>query len=196
MGSDEELRRNKMLLWLLAVGSLPVAVAGILFKDKAEGEWRNLPLIGTMLVVIGLLMWVAERIGTHKRDISGIGWLDSILIGLSQALAVVPGTSRSGITIATGLFRGLERQAAARFSFLLSTPAIAGAALLPLLKLRKAGGVPEEMRVPFAVGIVVSAIVGSLVIGLFLRYLRGRSLYPFIYYRIAFGLFVLALALR
>ncbi len=194
IGSDEELRRNRMLLWFLIVGSIPVAVAGIIFRDKAESEWRNLLLIGTMLVLIGVLMWIAERVGTHRRDISGIGWVDAILIGISQALAVVPGTSRSGITIATGLFRGLERQACARFSFLLSTPAIAGAALLPLLKMRKTG-MPEDMRIPFLVGILVSGAVGAVVIALFLRYLRNRTLYPFIYYRIVFGIIVIALAL-
>jgi undecaprenyl-diphosphatase len=195
IGTDEELKRNRMLLWLLAVGSIPIGIAGVIFKEKAEGEWRNLLLIGIMLVVIGLVMWVAERVGQHNREISGIGWLDAIIIGIAQALAVVPGTSRSGITIAAGLFRNLDRQACARFSFLLSTPAITGAALLPLLKLRKAGGLPADMRIPFIVGALVSGIVGAVVIGFFLRYLKGRSLYPFIYYRIVFGIIVIALAL-
>jgi undecaprenyl-diphosphatase len=193
IGTDEELKRNRMLLWLLAVGSVPIGIAGILFKEKAENEWRNLLLIGTMLVVIGVVMWFAERMGTHKRDISGIGWLDAIFIGIAQALAVVPGTSRSGITIAAGLFRNLDRQACARYSFLLSTPAIASAAMLPLLKMRKAGGLPHEMVVPFIVGALVSAIVGAVVIGFFMRYLKGRTLYPFIYYRIVFGIIVIAL---
>lgn len=194
MGSDLELERNRKLLWLLAAGSIPIAVAGIIFKEKAENEWRNLFLIGTMLVVIGVVMWFAERLGTHRRDLSGVTWIDSIAIGISQALAVVPGTSRSGITIATGLFRNLDRAAAARFSFLLSTPAIAGAALLPLLKLRKTGGIPPDMRMPFIVGILVSAVVGAFVIAFFMRYLRRSTLYPFIYYRIAFGIVVLAIA--
>jgi undecaprenyl-diphosphatase len=195
IGTDEELKRNRMLLWLLAVGSIPIGVAGVVFKEKAEGEWRNLLLIGIMLVGIGIVMWIAERVGTHKRDISGIGWLDAIIIGVAQALAVVPGTSRSGITIAAGLFRNLDRQACARFSFLLSTPAIAGAALLPVLKMRKTGGLPHDMVVPFVVGALVSGIVGAIVIGFFMRYLKGRTLYPFIYYRIVFGIIVIALAL-
>ncbi len=195
VGSDPELDRNRMLLWLLAAGTIPIAIAGVLFRDKAEGEWRNLTLIGTMLIVIGVLMWFAERLGRHRRDLSGITWVDSAIIGISQALAVVPGTSRSGITIATGLFRNLERPAAARFSFLLSTPAIAGAAILPLLKLRKTGGIPPEMRMPFIVGIVISALVGAVVIAFFMRYLRRATLYPFIYYRIAFGIFIVVFAL-
>jgi undecaprenyl-diphosphatase len=194
IGTDEELRRNRMLLWLLAVGSIPIGIAGVTFNEKAEHEWRSQLLIGTMLVVIGVVMWIAERMGTHRRDISGIGWVDSIIIGAAQALAVVPGTSRSGITIAAGLFRNLDRQACARFSFLLATPTIAGAALLAVWKMRKTG-LPEEMRVPFIVGALVSAIVGALVIGFFLRYLKGRTLYPFIYYRIVFGIIVIALAL-
>jgi undecaprenyl-diphosphatase len=196
VGNDAELKRNRILLWLLVLGTIPIGIAGLLFKEQAENEWRNLVLIGSMLVIIGVLMWVAERIGTHKRDISGITWLDSAIIGVSQALAVVPGTSRSGITIAAGLFRGLDRAAAARFSFLLSTPAIAGAALLPLLKLRKTGGIPEDMRMPFAVGIIVSAIVGCVVIAFFMRFLRARTLYPFIYYRIAFGIAIIIYGLR
>jgi undecaprenyl-diphosphatase len=193
-GSDLELERNRKLLWLLAVGSIPVAIAGLIFKEKAENEWRNLFLIGAMLVIVGVVMWFAERYGKHARDLSGVAWIDSIVIGLSQALAVVPGTSRSGITIATGLFRNLDRAAAARFSFLLSTPAIAGAALLPLLKLRKTGGIPPEMLTPFLVGIAVSGLVGAVVIAFFMRYLRRSTLYPFIYYRIAFGIVVLAIA--
>lgn len=195
IGADEELKRNRMLLWFLAVGSIPIGIAGVVFKEKAEGEWRNQLLIGTMLVVVGIVMWFAERIGRHKRDIAGIGWMDSIVIGIAQALAVVPGTSRSGITITAGLFRNLDREACARFSFLMATPTIAGAALLDVWKMRKTGGVPPDMRMPFIVGALVSAIVGAVVIGFFMRYLKGRTLYPFIYYRIVFGIIVIALAL-
>jgi undecaprenyl-diphosphatase len=195
IGTDEELKRNRTLLWLIVVATIPAGIAGVLFKDKAEDEWRNLVLIGSMLIGIGIVMWIAERIATHRRDISGITWLDSVIIGIAQALSVVPGTSRSGITIAMGLFRGLNREAAARFSFLLSTPLIAGAAVLPLLKLRKTGGIPEDMRVPFAIGIIVSGIVGAAVIAFFLKYIKNKSLMPFIYYRIVFGIIVIALAL-
>jgi undecaprenyl-diphosphatase len=195
IGADEELKRNRKMLWLLAVGSIPIGIIGYKFNEKAEHEWRNPLLIGSMLVLIGIVMWIGERVGKHGRDLSGIGWVDAIIIGVAQALAVVPGTSRSGITITAGLFRNLDREACARFSFLLATPTIAGAALLQLWKRHKAGGIPEEMRMPFFVGIVVSAIVGALVIGLFLKYLKGRTLYPFIYYRIVFGLIVIALAL-
>ncbi len=195
VGNNPELKRNRMLLWLLILGTIPGAVFGYLLKEKAEGEWRNLLLIGSMMILFGLIMWLAERMGRHKRDLSGVNWLDSLIIGCSQALAVIPGVSRSGATISAGLLRNLERDAAARFSFLLSTPLIAGAALVPLLKFRKAGGMPPDMKVPFIVGIAVSAVVGALVIAFFMRYVKRSSLYPFIIYRIIFGIIVIALAL-
>jgi undecaprenyl-diphosphatase len=195
IGSDEELKRNRMLLWLIVVATIPIGIAGKLLNEKAENEWRSLLLIGSMLVIIGVVMWFAERMGTRQRHLGEIGWADAIVIGVAQALAIVPGVSRSGITITAGFFRGLERDAAARFSFLLLTPAVAGAAVLKLWKLHKEGGVSVDMRMPFAVGILVSGIVGAVVIGFFLRYLKGRSLYPFIYYRIVFGIIVIALAL-
>ncbi len=193
-GGDPELKPNRMLLWMIALGSIPAGIAGLVFREQAENAWRSPWIIGTMLILIGLLMWVAERISAKSRNLSHLNFIDAGLIGLSQALAIVPGTSRSGITIATGLFRKFDRVAAARFSFLLSTPVIAGAALSALHHLRKQGGVAPDMRVPFMLGIVISAVVGAAVIALFMRFLQNRTLYPFIYYRIVFGIIVLALA--
>ncbi len=190
-----ELERNPFLLWLLILGTIPGAIFGYLAKEKAEGEWRNLILIGTTMILFGALMWVAERVGRQKRDLSGINWLDALLVGCAQALAAIPGVSRSGVTLTAGLFRNLHRDTAARFSFLLSTPLIAGAAMVPLLKFRKTGGIPHDMQMPFAVGILVSAVVGALVIGFFMRYVRRSSLVPFAIYRILFGIMVIALAL-
>jgi len=123
-----------------------------------------------------------------------IGWADSLWIGVSQAVALIPGTSRSGITITTGLFRGLDRSTAARFSFLLSTPVIAGAVLKKLWDIHKEGGFAPGMKMPFIVGTAVSGILGALVIAVFLRFLRRNSLMPFVYYRIVFGIIVIALA--
>ena len=194
-GSKPELDRNRMLLWLLVLGTIPGAIFGYLVKERAENEWRNLMLIGTTMILFGALMAVAERVGRHKRDLSGVNWVDAAIIGCAQALAAIPGVSRSGVTLTAGLFRNLERDAAARFSFLLSTPLIAGAAVLPLLKFRKTGGIPHEMQVPFALGIVVSAVTGAIVIGLFMKYVRKSSLLPFAVYRILFGIIVIALAL-
>ena len=118
-----------------------------------------------------------------------------MVVGLAQALAIVPGTSRSGITISAGLYRNFDRQSAARFSFLLSTPAIAAAAGKALYDMHKHGGLGAILNAPFLIGVVVSALTGCAAIAWFLHYLRGSSLRPFVYYRIIFGIIVIALAL-
>jgi undecaprenyl-diphosphatase len=191
---DKELSKNRSLLWMLAAASIPIGFFGFLFNKQAETTWRSPYVIGTMLIVVGLLMAIAERVSKQSRDLSHVGFLDSIVIGISQALAIVPGTSRSGITITTGLFRNLDRESAARFSFLLSTPAIAAAAAKAFYDLIKHGGLTPDVRLQFFIGMTVSAIVGSVVIGFFLKYLRNHSLKFFIYYRIVFGIIVIALA--
>ena len=194
-GRDEELRRNPRLLWLMAAATLPVGVAGFLLEDYAENVWRhNRVLIGCMLICVGLLMLAADRLGRRAKRIDRVGFADAMWIGLAQAVAVVPGTSRSGITITAGLFRGLDRASSARFSFLISTPAIGAAAAMAFLDLVRHGGVPAGMRLPFALGIVLSALAGCAVIGGLLRYLRTHSLNFFVAYRIVFGIIVIALA--
>jgi undecaprenyl-diphosphatase len=128
-GNDPELARNPKLMWLIGAATVPAGVAGLLFESYAETAWHsNYVLMGSMLVAVGVLMLVAERLGKRSKDLGRLGFVDAMVIGFSQALAIVPGTSRSGITLTTGLFRNLDRAAAARFSFLLSTPAIAAAA--------------------------------------------------------------------
>jgi undecaprenyl-diphosphatase len=192
--NDAELAKNRSLLWMLAVASLPIGLFGFIFNKEAETTWRSPYIIGTMLILVGLLMAYAERVSRGRRDIGEIGFVDSIVIGFSQALAIIPGTSRSGITITTGLFRDLNRESAARFSFLLSTPAIAAAGAKALYDLMKQGGLTPEVRIQFLIGIAVSAIVGCFVIAFFLRYLRSHTLKFFVYYRIIFGIIVIALA--
>ena len=193
-GRDEELERNTGLLWLLAIGTIPVGVAGLLFNKQAEGAWRNPWVIGSMLVIIGVLMGIAEQKGRKTRDMAGVNLVDASTIGIAQALAVVPGVSRSGITITAGLFRDINREAAARFSFLLSTPAIAAAAGKAMYDLVKHKAFEPSMQTAFAVGIAVSAVTGLIVIAWFLRFVRRRSLWFFVFYRIVFGIIVLALA--
>lgn len=194
-GRDEELRSNPRLLWLIAAASLPVGVAGLLLQDYAEGPWHtNYALMGGMLVGVGLLMLAADRMGRRSRSIRELGLLDAMVIGLAQALAVVPGTSRSGITITAALFRDFDRPAAARFSFLVATPAIAAAAAKACWDLIQQGGIPPEMRSAFALGVVVSGLTGWAFIALLLRYLRTHTLKFFVYYRVIFGIIVLALA--
>jgi undecaprenyl-diphosphatase len=186
-----------VLLWLLAIGSIPAAIAGLLFQKRLEaaGDSTMHLMIGGLMIGVGVVMWLAEAGARRVRDLASLSLPDSLVIGLGQALAVVPGCSRSGITISAGLFRGLTREAAARFSFLLSTPIIAGAAAKALYDMHKhAGGLRAFLDTNFFVGVAVSGITGWLVIAWFLRYLRRSSLRPFVYYRIIFGIIVLALA--
>jgi undecaprenyl-diphosphatase len=191
---DEELTHNHMLLWLLAIGTIPVGLAGLVFNKQAETTWRNPFVIGAMLIAVGILMYFAESFGRRQRDLSSINLPDAVTIGAAQALAVVPGTSRSGITISAGLFRNMTRESAARFSFLLSTPAIGAAAAKSLYEMHKKAGLHGVLNTDFLVGVAVSAITGCLVISWFLHYLRRGGLRPFVYYRIVFGIIVIALA--
>jgi undecaprenyl-diphosphatase len=194
-GTDETLRQNPRLLWLLIIGTIPGGVAGFLFEKQAESTFRSPLLIGAMMILMGVVMWVAERMGKRQRNLGAVNTTDSLTIGAAQALALIPGVSRSGVTITAGLFRNLDRVAAARFSFLLATPIIAGAALKKLYDVIKHGGIPVDMHMPFALGIVVSGLSGLAVIAFFLQFLQRRGLYFFIYYRILFGIIVIALAI-
>jgi undecaprenyl-diphosphatase len=194
LGNDPELKKNRGLLWLIAAASIPIGVIGYLFNKQAESTWRNPYVIGSMLILIGIVMWIADRRATGTKAMDKVDWGDGMWTGIAQALAVVPGTSRSGITITAGLFRGLNRETAARFSFLLSAPAIAAAALKKFWDIHKSGGIAPDMKVPFLLGIALSGILGAVVIAVFLKYLRRNSLMPFVYYRIVFGIIVIALA--
>lgn len=193
-GTDPELRENRHLMWMIGAGTIPVGVAGLLLKDAAETTFRTPWVIGGMLIGVGLLMWWAERGARLQKRVSHVSWFDALAIGFAQALAVVPGTSRSGITMTMGLFRGFDRESAARFSFLLSTPAIAAAAADAFYDLYKAGGIPPGQHAVFYTGMAVSAATGCVVIALFLRYLRRSTLRFFVAYRIVFGILILALA--
>jgi undecaprenyl-diphosphatase len=192
---DPDLKRNQMLLWYLVVATIPVGLFGYIFKAQAETTWRNPNVIAAMMIVVGLILWLAERMGRKQKDLGHVSFMDSFAIGLGQVLAIVPGTSRSGITIATGLLRNLDRASAARFSFLLSTPAIGAAAAKDFYDLLKhEGGIPPAMRMAFIVGIVVSGITGAVVIRFFMNYLRRGTLNFFVAYRIIFGIIIIALA--
>ena len=192
---DPDLRANPSLLWTIAAATIPVGIAGLFFKDVVETTLRSPIVIGIMLLLVGVLMWYADRSARNDRSINSITFADAMTVGLAQALAIVPGTSRSGITITTALFRHLDRHSAARFSFLLSTPAIGGASVKAFYDLQQQGGIPPEMQTQFAAGVATSAVCGFVVIAAFLRFLRSNTLAVFVYYRIAFGIMVLALAL-
>jgi len=196
VGGDSGLQRNRMLLWLLVLATIPAGVAGLLFEKEIEGAVRdNLYVIGAMAILIGLVMWWSEAAGRKQKDLGHVSAADALIIGIAQALAIVPGVSRSGITMAAGLFCNLERQVAARFSFLLLTPTVAGIAIKKFYDLMKhEGGIPHEMRTPMLVGVVASAITGCIVIRFFLEFLRRRTFGVFVAYRIVFGIIVIALA--
>jgi len=187
-----DLRQNPKLLWFLVIATIPAALAGWRFEHAAEEQLRSPMIVGVALIVVGLVMGAADWLGKRERDLGHVGFLDSFLVGVAQALAVIPGVSRSGVTMTAGLFRRMKRETAARFSFLLSTPIIAGAALKKGMEIRHAG-LPHAMRLPFLCGAAVSALVGYLVIAVLIRYLERRTFKLFVVYRIVLGVIVLVL---
>lgn len=185
---------SRALLWYLVVGTIPAGLAGLKFQKYAEHAWRSPYIIGAMLIGVAIIMYLSDKTGAEKNGLDQMSWFDVIMIGVGQAFAIIPGVSRSGITIAAARFRHFNREASARFSFLLSTPVIGAAALKDAWDLHKAGGIPPEMKLPYLAGVLVSAIIGLIVIAFFLYYLRRHSLSVFVGYRIVFGIIVIALA--
>ena len=193
--TPEEQREERLLLWFLAAATIPGAIAGHLLEHSAEEYFReHIYLIAGALIVVALLMWWGEKISRQTKSLSQVSFTDALIVGCAQATALIPGVSRSGSTITAGLFRNMTREAAVRFSFLLSTPIIAGAALLKAHELRKEG-LPSGMHAPFIVGVLVSAIVGYATIAWLIRYLQSNSLKIFIVYRIVAGVIVIGLAI-
>jgi undecaprenyl-diphosphatase len=168
------------LLWLLIIASVPGAIFGFLFDDYAEYVFRNPLLIAFTLSVVGLILYLVDKYAKHKKDINHISIKDAIWIGLSQAIAIIPGVSRSGATMTTGLALGLSRDQAARFSFLLSTPIIFGAAILKVPHLLQAG-----ITLPIILGIIAAAVSGYLAIKYMLRFIQKVGYAPFFWYRLA-----------
>jgi len=178
---------SKNLLWLLVVASVPGAVIGYLLEDAAETSLRNPLLIAGTLSIVGLILYLVDRYAVHKKSIGQINYKDSLLIGLSQAVAVIPGVSRSGATMTMGLALGLSREAAARFSFLLSTPIIFGAALVKIPDLLK-----EGIDAFMIAGIIAAAVSGYLAIKFMLRFIQKVGYAPFFWYRLALALVIIA----
>ncbi|MGH9559382.1 MAG: undecaprenyl-diphosphatase UppP [Bryobacteraceae bacterium] len=196
VGHDPQLKKNRALLWLLAAGTIPGGIAGFLFEKQAETTLRSPYIIAATSIGVGLILWWSDWIGRRLKDLGHVSFKDAAIVGLAQAFAIIPGVSRSGSTIAAGLFRNMDRPTAARFSFLLSTPIIGGAAAKKFWDLtRHQGGMPPDMHTAFLVGILVSAVVGCVTIAFFMNYLRRRSLAVFVWYRIFFGIIVIALAI-
>ena len=181
---------SRRLGWWIVLGTVPAIGAGILFHRSAETNLRSLPVMGSMLILVGLLIWLAEWLGSRSKPLSSLTAVDALVIGIAQAFAVIPGVSRSGSTITLGLARGLERDSAACFSFLLSAPVIAGAALFEGHELWKAG-VPTEMQLPLVLAILLSGVTGYLSMWGMIRYVRVRSMMVFVLYRIVAGVTIL-----
>jgi undecaprenyl-diphosphatase len=179
--------------WLIIVGSIPIGVVGLIFKKYIEGAaTKNLWVIAIMMIAIALLLAFAEFVGTKRKEIRDFGIFDALAVGLAQVLSLIPGASRSGSTIMGGLLAGQKREAAARFSFLLSIPAIAASGLLEL-KQALEGGIPPESWTPLIVGTIVAGVVGYLSIWFLLAFLKKRSTAVFIVYRIVVGITILIL---
>ena len=176
--------------WYIIIGTVPIAVVGYLFEDTIQTAFRNLWLIATMLVVFGIVLGIADRVGRTVLPLQRLCFRDGVLYGLAQTLALVPGVSRSGATISMGLFLGYTREAATRFAFLLAIPAVVASGIfqLPDVSASAEPGMPKTI-----VATVVAFGVGFWVIGWLLRYLRTRSYLPFVVYRVAVGTLVLVL---
>ena len=187
-GLSDEAR----LGWLVVIGSIPIGVVGLLFKDEIEGTFtKNLWVIATMMVAVGVLLALAEKVGARRREMRDLNLRDALAVGGAQVLSLLPGASRSGSTIMGGLFAGETRETAARFSFLLSIPAITASGLLELGEAVEK--LPGGSALPLAVATVTAGLVGYASIWFLLRFLRTRSTFVFIAYRLAVGLALLAL---
>jgi undecaprenyl-diphosphatase len=185
-------RADERLAWALVIGTIPGAVVGAVFSDVIERRLGQPWLIATMLVVFGVVMVVVDRMVSRRRPITDVTLRDGVIVGIAQAVALQPGVSRSGVTITAARAVGLDREPAARFSFLLSLPIIAGAGLYKGVELLKEG-IPAGMGGPFLWGMVSAAVSGFLVIWFLLSYLRRHDFMVFLWYRIAVPVIVFAI---
>ncbi|MGI8674115.1 MAG: undecaprenyl-diphosphate phosphatase [Thermoleophilaceae bacterium] len=181
--------------WYIVLGTAPIAVLGLAFEEPIETVARNLYLISAALIGLGLVLLLAERLGTRLRGMESLGARDGVVVGFAQALALVPGVSRSGATITAGLFLGLDRPTAARFSFLLSAPAVVLSGVFQLFSILDGTEGRETGLVALVVATVLAFVVGYASIAFLLRFLATHSTGVFVVYRVALGLLVLGLAL-
>lgn len=183
----------RRLPFIIIAATIPAAVVGKLFEDTIEAVFRSNPLmIAGFLIVFGIVLGIVDRYGRKQLTLEQTTAASGMVVGLFQCLALIPGVSRSGITITAGLMLGFSREAAARFSFLLSLPIVAGAALLKTLHLIKVG-IPTAELLPMLVGITVSCITGYISVAFLLRFVQKRSIAPFVWYRLIIGIAVIAL---
>jgi undecaprenyl-diphosphatase len=179
--------------WYIILGTIPIGIFGLAFKDQIENGARDLYLIATALIVLGLVLLAAERAARHDRPLDRITTRDGVLIGLAQALALVPGVSRSGATLTAGLFLGFDRPSAARYSFLLSVPAVVLSGLFEFVSILDGSEDTQVGLGALAVATLLAFVVGYASIALLLRFLARHSTIVFVVYRVALGALVLAL---
>jgi undecaprenyl-diphosphatase len=177
--------------WLLIIGTIPIVIFGVVFKDQIESGARSLYLIGTMLIVLGLVLLLAERVSRRDRELESLTMRDGVIIGFAQAAALVPGVSRSGATLSAGLFLNFDRAAAARYSFLLSVPAVV---LSGAFEMRHIGDGDGAGAAATAIATLLAFVVGYASIAFLLRYLTTHSTAVFVAYRVVLGALVLGLA--
>ncbi|MES2210885.1 MAG: undecaprenyl-diphosphatase UppP [Chloroflexota bacterium] len=175
---------DRRLAWLLFVSTIPAVIAGLLLNDLIEGAFRSANLVAITLVIGAAILWLAERVGTRDRSMGALGIGGAIGIGAAQALALVPGISRSGISISAGLFAGLDRESAARFSFLMATPITAGAGLFEVRKVLDGQAGVDLAAGPLIAGMIAALVAGLVAISFLLRFLRSNPTTVFIVYRL------------
>lgn len=192
---DRELRgsENARLGWFIIIGTIPIVIFGLIFADDVETGARSLTLVAITMIVLGLVLLLAEKLAKHTRPMATLTLRDAVIVGLAQALALVPGTSRSGATLTAGLFLGFKRDDAARYSFLLSIPSVFASAVYELYSLAADGTAIEVGAVPLVIATVVAFVSGYATIAGLLAFLRTRSTMPFVIYRVVFGGLVLSL---
>jgi undecaprenyl-diphosphatase len=190
--SFREQSLNSRMGWFIIIGTIPIVFIGLLFKDFIEGTFtKNLVVISFSLIILGILLAIAEKAGTFKKDLTGIKLIDSIIVGTAQAFALIPGSSRSGTTITAGLFLGFNRETAARFSFLLSIPAVLASGLLEFYK--SLGFIDKSGLINMVIATIAAAASGYWAIDFLLKYLRKNSTFIFVFYRIIVGIIILVL---
>ena len=177
--------------WYIVLGTIPIGILGLAFKDQIENQARTLEVVGLAMMIFSAVLWQADRIGTRTRSIHEVNMRDAIVIGFAQALALIPGVSRSGATMSFGLFQGFNREAAARYSFLLSVPAVV---LSGVFELRKVGDGTGAGVAPTVVATIFAFIFGYLSIAWLLKYVRTHTFEIFVVYRVIVGFAVFALA--
>ncbi len=187
---DERGSLDARMGWYVIIGTLPIGLLGFVFKDQIETVARDLRLIAAMLILVGFVLLLADRVGSRKHELTELNFVDALIYGAAQACALIPGVSRSGGTISAGLFRGYSRPAATRYSFLLAIPAVV---ISGLFELRKIGDDKAAAWGPTLLATVIAFVVGYAAIAWLLKYIANHSFLPFVIWRISVGVLVFVL---